>query len=245
MGKEAKRRQLGREAEGGKVLSTSKKRQREEGLSNERSQDARNEEGEEQKKEERLERAIDELLVECRRKASDSWEKEGLYEPGEELEVRKRSQSSLGWAGEEEEPSHSGWKRKQSVGMGHGQRRSSEDEVFEESTGELSNHSQPACEVAPRLALTPCRGEDQKTEPGQWSQCRMILQNLCAKKECLLKDVGPALSQSLEVLSQTTRCGQSTEGVFPLPLPEGVEGVLGSVFHLGFGREGFEQPLWG
>ena len=141
MGKEAKRRQLGREAEGGKVLSTSKKRQREEGLSNERSQDARNEEGEEQKKEERLERAIDELLVECRRKASDSWEK--------------------------------------------------------------------------------------------------------AKKECSLKDVGPALSQSLEVLSQTTRCGQSTEGVFPLPLPEGVEGVLGSVSHLGFGREGFEQPLWG
>ena len=153
-------------------------------------------------------------------------EKEGLYEPGEELEVRKRPQSSLGWAGEEEEPSHSGWKRKQSVGMGHGQRRSSEDEVFEESTGELSNHSQPACEVAPRLALTPCRGEDQKTEHGQWSQCRMILQNLCAKKECLLKDVGPALSQSLEVLSQTTRCGQSTEGVFPLPLPEGLKECL-------------------
>ena len=216
MGKETKRRQLEREAERGRALSTSTKRLREKGLSKERSQDARKDEGEDERNEERLERSIDELLVECRRKASEGCEKAWLYEPGKELEVRKRPQSSLGWAGEAEEPSQ------QSVGMGHGQ----PNEVFKESTRELSNHSQFACEVAPRLALTPCRGEDQKTEHGQWSQCRMILQSLCAKKEVSLKDVGPALSQSLEVLSQTTRCGQSTEGVFPLPLPEGLKECL-------------------
>ena len=223
MGKEKQGRQLEREAQRGKAASTSAKRLREKGLSTERSQDARKDEGEERRNEERLEKSIDELLVECHRKASEDMKKVGPYEPGEELEDRKRLKSSLGWAREAEEPSHSEWRKKQSVGIGHGQRRSSEDEVFEESTGELSRHSQFACDVTPRLALTPCRGEEQKTEHGQWSQCRKILQSLCAKKEVSLKDVGPALSQSLEVLSQTTRCGQSTEGVFPLPLPEVLE----------------------
>ena len=48
------------------------------------------------------------------------------------------------------------------------------------------------------------------------------LKNACAKKEGLWKDMSPALSQSLDVLSKTTRCGQSTEGFFPLPLPRGL-----------------------
>ena len=50
----------------------------------------------------------------------------------------------------------------------------------------------------------------------------MALKSACAKKESLWKDLSPALSQSLEVLTQTTRCGQSTEGIFPLPLPGGL-----------------------
>ena len=48
---------------------------------------------------------------------------------------------------------------------------------------------------------------------------QMTLKSACAKKESLWSDLSPALSQSLEVLTETTRCGQSTEGLFPLPLP--------------------------
>ena len=226
MGKETKRRQLGGEAEGGKVLSTSKKRQREEGLSNERSQDARKDEGEEKKNEERLERAIDELLVECRRKASDGWEKAGLYEPGEELEVCKRSQSSFGWAGEEEEPSHSGWKRKQSVGI-------EKVPAPHPSTNIPFLHTSSARSfdigsIVHALSSDPPHGTASKpvVEPLHMqigSDCSTPLYSL---QKPHLQSFGAVRGPCLEVLSQTTRCGQSTEGVFPLPLPEGLKECL-------------------
>ena len=94
--------------------------------------------------------------------------------------------------------------------MDRRQRRISEEPFFREGTGEWNTHSQAACDPMPRLALTPCRVEEM-TEHGQWSQCRKTLQSVCAKKECSLKEVGPVLSQSLEVIS---------DGIFPLPLPE-------------------------
>ena len=99
MGKEAKRRQLAGEAEAGKALNTSTKRMRESGLSNKRSQDARKDESEVERDEKRLEESIEELLVECRRRAKEGSEETGQYKPGEELHDRKRPSSSLGWAG--------------------------------------------------------------------------------------------------------------------------------------------------
>ena len=52
----------------------------------------------------------------------------------------------------------------------------------------------------PRLALTPCRGDEALTEHGGHKSWQLALKSACARKESMWRDLGPALSHSLEGL---------------------------------------------
>ena len=86
----------------------------------------------------------------------------------------------------------------------------------------------------PRLALTPCRG----VQPGpsvtpfwgsgvsehkvdDFDRLRLLLKNKCQNDSAVVGDVGEILAKLMEAfeLHVNTRCGQSSEGIFPLPLP--------------------------
>ena len=216
MGKEGKRRAMRREAEVEKAGS------RTEGcrvgkdsseVSESRSMVQDRQEGEEKD----MERAIEEMLNECQRNVQE--EAGRSYNPGGSSRRQKRPLDEPGWGREDGGPSQfEGWS-KQSTGMDRGQRRFSAGGVSDRSTGEGNVPSQFAWQPTSRLALNPCREEEALTELDGHMSWQETLMSACAKKESLWGDLGPALSKSLEVLSKTTRCGQSTEGIFPLPLP--------------------------
>ena len=174
--------------------------------------------GKTREEEKEIERAIDEMLNECQREAQERTERKNAYNPGGESRGQKRPLDSPGWGREEGGPSQAERGSKQSAGLGRGQRRLCVGGDPQSRTGEKKMFSQLAWRPPSRLDLKPCREEMFLTEHGGHETWHMALKSACAKKESLWKDMSPALSQSLE----TTRCGQSTEGLFPLPLPRGL-----------------------
>ena len=222
MGKKKQRRQLKRGAEVRSAGAESKER-RKEGPREEESMKSQRKGMKTVEDEARIDRAIDEMLTECHQRALGDYAEPVDYDLGGDLEVRKRMPKSPGQGGEKRSISQPVERSKQSAGMDRGQRQSSGEELLKNSAGEGWRSSQLACGPLSRLDLEPCRGGVPLTEQKASISWQMILRHACGKKESSWKDVGPALSQSLEVLANTTRCGQSTEGIFPLPLP----GALG------------------
>ena len=172
--------------------------------------------------EKEIERAIDEMLNECQREAQERTERKNAYNPGGESRGQKRPLDPPGWGREEGGPSQAERGSKQSAGLGRGQHRLCAGGDPQSRTGEKKMFSQFARRPPSRLDLKPCREEMFLTEHGGHETWQMALKSACAKKESLWKDMSSALSQSLDVLTKTTRCGQSTEGLFPLPLPRGL-----------------------
>ena len=222
MGKKKQGRQLKRGAEVENAGMGSKERKRE-GLREEESMKSQRRGMKANEDEERIDRAIEEMLTECHQRALEDYVEPIDYDLGGDLEVRKRMPTSPGQGGEKKSISQAVERSKQSAGMDRGQRRSSGEELLKRSTGEVWRSSHFACGHPSRLDLEPCRGGAPLTEQSGSTSWRMILRHACGEKESSWKDMGPALSQTLEVLANTTRCGQSTEGIFPLPLP----GALG------------------
>ena len=222
MGKESKRGEL---IDGSGEVSTGigRRVRRKGGLRANESKRGQRQEDEERRKEKEDERAIEEMLTECYQRAVESGGTHSDYDLGGEFGSQNEHPSPPGQGGEAEAASQSEVRSKQSAGMGRGQRRAWIEEQPDESTGEVSRSSHFAWNPLPRLALTPCRGEPFLTEQMAPTSWQKNLRSACGKKESSLRELSPALSQSLEVLSKTTRCGQSTEGIFPLPLP----GTLG------------------
>ena len=86
----------------------------------------------------------------------------------------------------------------------------------------------------PRLALVPCRGVQpeysdapfwgsgvSEHEAEDFGRLRLLLKNKCQNGSAVVGDVGEILAKLMEAfeLHVSTRCGQSSEGIFPLPLP--------------------------
>ena len=224
MGKENKRGEL---IDGSEEVSTGigRRVRRKEVLRADESKRGQRQEDEERRKEKEDERAIEEMLTECYQRAVECGRTHSDYDLGGEFGSQNEHPSPPGQGGEAEAASQSEVRSKQSAGMGRGQRRAWIEEQPNESAGEVARSSHFAWNPLPRLALTPCRGEPFLTEQMAPTSWQKNLRSACGKKESSLRELSPALSQSLEVLSKTTRCGQSTEGIFPLPLP----GTLGWV----------------
>ena len=195
-------------------------------------------ERERREEEQTVEEAIEEMLTECYEKAYEEKRMVNGYDLGGGSGGRKRPLDTPGQGRQTATASQADVRSKQLAGLGRRQRQSLAEEKLKIGTGEVGISSQFACErlpqedplpdsgelifpgqPMPRLALTPCRGDEALTEHGGHKSWQLALKSACARKESMWRDLGPALSHSLEVLSQTTRCGQSTEGVFPLPLP--------------------------
>ena len=218
MGKKAERRTVRRDDE---VRGTGSKTegcrgQKKKGEVSERSQQVVRRSEDEEKE---VERAIDAMLNECQKEAQEAAGMSSVYNPGGVSKRPKRPLDVPGWGREDGGPSQTERGNKQSAGLGRGQRRLFVGEELHGGTGEKRDFSQPAWRPSSRLDLKPCREEHFLTEHGGHETWQMALKSACAKKESLWEDMSPALSQSLDVLTKTTRCGQSTEGVFPLPLP--------------------------
>ena len=96
--------------------------------------------------------------------------------------------------------------------------------------------------TGPRLALLPCRGmQHEGFGPPFWGlgvseasvndfeTLRQLLQKKCQQNSAVVGDMGPILAALMEAfeLQLSTRCGQSSDGIFPLPLPSDV-GLAGS-----------------
>ena len=218
MGKEDKGRQLKREAEVESVGHERKER-RGEGLDEKMSERGQGRQQDREEEESTIDRAIEEMLTECQRHAFERGGASYDYDLGSELGGYNQSLSPLGRGGEARHVSQPEVRSKQSAGMGRGQRQSPGSATYEDGTGEVLRSSQFACSEPSRLDLKPCRGEELVTEHGRPTPWQTILPCACGEKESSWRELCPALSQSMEVLSKTTRCGQSTEGIFPLPLP--------------------------
>ena len=222
MGKESKRRKLRKEAEE-RGTGIVRKEGKTEGLMTGVLARSQGKEDEVEEEETGVERAIEDMLTECYQKAFEGEEAPCDYDLGGEFGSRKDKPSPPGQGRKMAATSQLEVRSKQSAGMDRRQRQAWSEEELEKCIGEVSRSSQPAWDHSPRLDLRPCHGEELMTEhdpPASWP---MSLRCVCGEKESSLRELSPALSKSLEVLSQTTRCGQSTEGIFPLPLP----GVLG------------------
>ena len=242
MGKESKGRQLKRGSEG-KGAGIERKERRKEGLKTEVSMEGQRREDERKDEERTVDRAIEEMLTECYQKAFEGDETPCDYDLGSEFGSRKRQPSPPGRGRETAAASQPEVRSKQSAGMDRGQRQVLGEEELEQSTGEVWRSSQSAWGQSPRLDLKPCRGEESLTEhtgPASWQKS---LRRACGEKESSWRELSPPLSQSLEVLSKTTRCGQSTEGIFPLPLP-GILGWCDKVDSV-LDCQRVEQSLWG
>ena len=237
MGKEDQRRKLKRVSEEGGT-GFERKERRQKGLKEDASMECQREERKREAEEETVDRAIEEMLAECRQKAFEGDGTPDHYDLGGDLGDKRRQPVSPGQGWETTAASQADARSKQSAGMDRRQRRALAEEKLGESTGEVLRSSQFACDLPPRLDLKPSRGEDflteqpttrldlnlSREEEASPEHCghkswQMTLKSACARKDSLWSDLGPALSKSLEVLSKTTRCGQSTEGLFPLPLP--------------------------
>ena len=237
MGKENERRQLKRGAEE-ESTGIEMREKKSEGSEADIARESQGKEKRRGDEGQRVEEAIEEMLTECYQKAFERREAYEDYDLGGEVGSRKRQLDAPGQGWETATASQADARSKQLAGLGRRQRRALAEEKLERGTGEVSRSSQNACGPSPRpdlkpgrgedlfsgqplsrLALRPCRNEDALTELDGHKSWQMALKSACARKESLWSDLSPALSLSLEVLSKTTRCGQSTEGLFPLPLP--------------------------
>ena len=147
-----------------------------------------------------------------------------IAEPAEQVEAAKSARDEFRNRSRQPDTPGQGWetaaasqaerRRKQSAGMDRRQRQ-----ILAEEELEVLRSSQNACERGLRLDLKPSRGDALLTEPTSPASRQKSLRRACGEKESSWRELSPALSKSLGVLSKTTRCGQSTEGIFPLPLP--------------------------
>ena len=146
-------------------------------------------EKERREEEQTVEEAIEEMLTECYEKAFEKEEMASDYDLGGGSGGRKRPLDTPGQGRETATASQADVRSKQLAGLGRRQRQSLAEEKLKTGTGEVWISSQTACErlprrdplpgrgellfsgqPIPRLALTPCRGDEALTEHGATSR---------------------------------------------------------------------------
>ena len=219
---------------------------RREGAERERERERKRQRAEREEGQAVEEQAVERLLEECRRKAQNNELGEGgLVEknpglaPGQADDVRQQQGREKSGSSQQEklETEAAGMDRGElaegTLARGEadgihqvgGERRSG-SQFFQGGSGrpQMKGSRQEASYSVPRLDLIPCRGEDfEHRRPHPMGQ----LQNKCHIEEIVVGEMGHLLARMLEVFDQrlNTRCGQTSEGIFPLPLPTQLAGI--------------------